>query len=100
MEEHNNFLLYKNQEGNITVDVLIQNETIWLTINQMAELFDIDKSGISRHIKNVFDTGELIQEATVAKIATVQNEGDRVVNRKLENQQPNDFDKAIKKLKK
>ena len=84
MAQQNNFLLYKNQDGNIKVDVLIQNETIWLTINQMAELFGIDKSGISRHIKNVFETGELQEEATVAKIATVQNEGNREVTRTLD----------------
>ena len=80
----NSFLLYTNENGEVKVDVLLKNETIWLTINQMAELFGIDKSGISRHIKNVYETGELQEEATVAKIATVQNEGGREVNRKLE----------------
>lgn len=80
----NNFLLYRNEDGDVKVDVLLKDETIWLTINQMADLFGIDKSGISRHIKNVFDTGELQQEATVAKIATVQTEGSRQVNRNLE----------------
>lgn len=83
-EKHNNFLLYQNPNGDIKVDVLIQNETIWLTINQMAELFGIDKSGISRHIKNIFETGELEEAATVAKIATVQKEGARTVNRDLD----------------
>ena len=80
----NNFLLYVNDEGKVKVDVLIQDETIWLTINQMAELFGIDKSGISRHIKNVVETGELSEKATVAKIATVQNEGNRMVTRNLD----------------
>ncbi|MBL4826066.1 MAG: hypothetical protein JKY07_12705, partial [SAR324 cluster bacterium] len=70
-----NFLLYRNQDGAVNVDVLLKDETIWLTINQMAELFGIDKSGISRHIKNIFETGELEPLATVAKIATVQKEG-------------------------
>lgn len=55
----NNFLLYATPEGKMKVDVLLQDETIWLTINQMAELFGIDKSGISRHIKNIYETGEL-----------------------------------------
>ena len=80
----NDFLLYRNENGDVKVDVLLKDETIWLTINQMAELFGINKSGISRHIKNIFDTGELQQEATVAKIATVQSEGSRQVNRNLE----------------
>ncbi len=80
----NNFLLYTNDNGDVKVDVLLKDETIWLTINQMAELFGIDKSGISRHIKNIFDTGELPEEPTVAKIATVQKEGHRQVTRNLE----------------
>ncbi|NEN22793.1 hypothetical protein G3O08_04670 [Cryomorpha ignava] len=80
----NNFLLYTTQKGDVKVDVLLKDETIWLTINQMADLFGIDKSGISRHIKNVFETQELQENATVAKIATVQNEGGRNVTRKLE----------------
>jgi len=58
-----------------------KNGKIWLTINQLAELFGIDKSGISRHIKNIFETGELQEKATVAKIATVQTEGGRNVSR-------------------
>lgn len=80
----NNFLLYTNDDGQVKVDVLLKDETIWLTINQMAELFGIDKSGISRHIKNVYDTGELQENVTVAKIATVQTEGNRQVNRTLD----------------
>lgn len=80
----NNFLLYTNENGEVKVDVLLKDETIWLTINQMAELFGIDKSGISRHIKNVYETGELQESTTVAKIATVQTEGNRQVNRTLD----------------
>ncbi len=79
-----NFLLYTNRSGEVKVDVLLKDETIWLTLNQMAELFGIDKSGISRHVKNVLETGELEEQATVAKIATVQNEGGRQVNRVLD----------------
>ena len=55
----------------------MQNETVWLSLEQMAELFQRDKSTISRHIKNVYTGGELIREATVANFATVQTEGDR-----------------------
>lgn len=80
----NDFLLYTNEKGEVKVDVLLKDESIWLTLNQMAELFNIDKSGVSRHIKNIYDTGELNKEATVAKIATVQSEGNRKVNRTLE----------------
>jgi len=71
----NNFLLYTNNQGDIKVDVLLKDESIWLTINQMAELFGIDKSGISRHIKNILETGELQEEVVVAKIATTTQHG-------------------------
>ncbi len=80
----NNFLLYTSSEGAVKVDVLLKGESIWLTINQLATLFDIDKSGISRHIKNIYETGELHEKATVAKIATVQTEGNRNVSRDLD----------------
>jgi len=59
--QQNDFLLYTNENGEVKIDVLLKDETIWLTINQMAALFDIDKSGISRHVKNVYETGELQQ---------------------------------------
>ncbi len=72
---NNNFLLYTNDEGDVKVDVMLKDESIWLTINQMADLFGIDKSGISRHIKNIFKTGELQEEVVVAKIATTTEHG-------------------------
>jgi len=65
------FLVYQAEDGKLKVDVRFQGETVWLSLNQMAELFQRDKSVISRHIKNVFEEGELPQAATVAKIATV-----------------------------
>jgi hypothetical protein len=70
--------IYDAKDG-VRIDVRLEQETVWLTINQMAELFQIDKSGISRHLKNVYETKELRQEATVAKFATVQEEGERQV---------------------
>lgn len=70
-----NFLLYTNDQGDIKVDVLLKDESIWLTINQMAELFGIDKSGISRHIKNILETGELQEGVVVAKIASTTQHG-------------------------
>ena len=84
LNHSNNFLLYTNENDEVKVDVLLKDESIWLTINQLAELFGIDKSGVSRHIKNIYDTGELAEKATVAKIATVQNESGREVTRQLD----------------
>ena len=77
-------LFYKAENGNINLEVLFSGETVWLTQAQMAELFQRDKSVISKHIKNVFVEGELEPSATVAKFATVQNEGRRQVSRELE----------------
>ena len=72
---NNNFLLYTNQDGEVKVDVLLKDETIWLTMKQMAELFGVDKSGISRHIKNIFDSGELQEHVVVANFATTTSHG-------------------------
>lgn len=71
------FLLYSLPDEEGKVQVVIKDETIWCTQKAMAQLFGIDKSGISRHIANIFKDGELQQEATVAKIATVVNRGIR-----------------------
>lgn len=83
-DETSEFLLYTSPQGEVKVEVLLGEETIWLTINRMATLFGVDKSGISRHLKNIYTSGELERAATVAKIATVQQEGDREVSRPLE----------------
>ena len=83
-DEMSEFLLYTSPGGEVKVEVLLGDETIWLTINRMSELFGVDKTGISRHLKNVYEAGELEKEATVAKIATVQQEGEREVSRNLE----------------
>lgn len=77
-------LLYQTQDGQARIEVRLAGETLWLTQNQMAELFQVDKSGISRHLDNIYETGELTMEATVAKFATVQQEGARQVSRDLE----------------
>ncbi len=69
------FILYKSEDGKIKIEVRIQNETIWLSINQMAELFQVDKSGISRHLKNIFATGELSRNSVVANFATTASDG-------------------------
>ena len=77
-------ILYQTEDGRSRIEVRLENETVWLTINQMSELFQVDKSGISRHLKDIYETGELQREATVAKYATVQKEGVRTVSRDLE----------------
>ena len=73
--------LYSTPGGNVYVDVVFKDETFWMTQKAMSELFEVDKSVISRHLKNLFAEEELEERATVAKIATVQIEGGREVSR-------------------
>jgi len=84
MKNESNILMYKAEDGITKIEVTYDNETVWLSIDQMAELLQRDKSTISRHIKNVYDEGELIRQGTVAKFATVQKEGMRDVERNIE----------------
>jgi hypothetical protein len=65
-------VVYEAPDGDVRVDVRLESETVWLALNQIAELFGRDKSLVSRHLRNVFQSGELEREATVAKNATVQ----------------------------
>lgn len=71
------FLLYQVPDTEGKVEVVVKNDTIWVTQKAMSELFGIDKSGISRHLSNIYKEGELTEETTVAKIATVVNRGIR-----------------------
>ena len=75
MDNEFKFLLYKAEQEDVSVDALVRDETIWLTQKAMAELFGIDKSGISRHLKNIFESGELEEEVVVAKIAIPTRHG-------------------------
>ena len=82
-ESKGNLLLYQTEDGQTKIEVTLANDTVWLTADQMAELFQRNKSTISRHIKNVFESGELKPDSTVAFFATVQNEGTRKVERNI-----------------
>lgn len=84
MDNKGEILIYKTEDGLTKIDVKLEDETVWLSLEQMAELFQRDKSTVSRHIKNIFKEGELEKNATVAKFATVQVEGDRQVERNIE----------------
>ncbi len=78
-----NIILYQTEDGQSRIDVTLSGDTVWLTADQMAELFQRNKSTISRHIHNVFESGELNPDSTVAFFATVQNEGNRKVERNI-----------------
>jgi hypothetical protein len=78
------FIFYASSNGNINIQVIVQDESVWATQNMIAEIFDVTKSTISEHISNIIKDGELTKEATVRKFRTVQNEGGREVSRELE----------------
>ena len=84
MENNTEIVMYQTEDGKTKIDVHMENDTVWLSQDQMTELFQRDKSTISRHIKNIFDEGELKRESTVANFATVQLEGNRKVERSIE----------------
>lgn len=75
LNEKNNFIIYTSESGKIKINVKINNETVWLSLDQMAELFQRDKSTISRHIKNIFEEGELQKKSVVANFATTAADG-------------------------
>ncbi len=81
---NNNFILYTAPNGNVKIEAYIQDETIWLTQQKMADVFGVAKSTISEHLSNIYDSGELEKLATVRKFRTVQIEGEREVARNLE----------------
>lgn len=76
-----NVIIYTTDDGSSKVDVIFEEDTVWLSLDQMSQLFQRDKSTISRHIKNIFGDGELEKKSTVANFATVQIEGTREVER-------------------
>jgi hypothetical protein len=84
MPENSQFLVYQAEDGQIKIDVRLEQETVWLTQQQMAELFQTTKQNISLHIQNIYKEGELAPGATVKKYLTVRSEGLRDVKRLLD----------------
>jgi hypothetical protein len=84
MEDKSEVVIYKTKDGETKLEVNLQEDTVWLFLNQMVELFQRDKSVVSRHVRNIFTEGELDQNSTVAKFATVQREGGRTIKRDIE----------------
>lgn len=72
-ENNTELIIYQTEDGKTKIDVYMENETVWLSLDQMAELFQRDKSTISKHIKNIFAEGELTREAVVANFATTES---------------------------
>lgn len=81
---HSNIIMYTTEDGLTKIETTFEDDTVWLSIDQMAELFQRNKSTISRHISKIYEEGELSPMGTVAKFATVQMEGTRSVERNIE----------------
>ena len=74
-------VLYHSDEGDVSVDAYIKDESIWITQKAMAELFGVNVPDISKHLSNIYNEGELAKEATISKMEIVQREGNRNVKR-------------------
>ena len=77
-------ILYRTRDGDRKIEVTYHSESFWLTQKAMAGLFGVNVPAISKHLKNIFDSGELVEEATVSKMEIVRNEGERQVRRQVE----------------
>jgi len=83
MENKGEILLYQSEDSITKIEVRLENETVWLNQYQLEALFQTDRSSIAKHIKNIYESGELLEDSTCAKIAQVQKEGSREVSRKI-----------------
>lgn len=84
LEIDKKFLIYEAEDNKVVADVLIMDETIWMTQKQMAQLFDVGVPAVSKHLSNIFNEGELEENRTVSKMEIVQNEGSRAVKREID----------------
>lgn len=83
-DELTEFLLYTAPGGNVKVEVILNNETVWLSQKAIAQLFGVKVPAISKHLDNIYDNGELLRNSTISILETVQQEGKREVKRTIE----------------
>jgi len=84
MNRQIHYVLYHSEESDVSVNAVVQNESIWVTQKAMADLFAVNTPAISKHLKNIYEEGELIEESTVSKMEIVQTEGSRQVKRNVD----------------
>lgn len=84
LSSENKIIIYQTEEGKVTVNVFFAEESFWMTQKTMGELFDVQKPAISKHLKNIYESGELKKTSTVSIMETVQSEGGRDVKRDIE----------------
>ena len=83
MDNNNNIIIYQSEDGKTHIEVRVENETVWLTQQQMAELFQSSRTNVVEHIKHIYEEGELDEQSTCRKFRQVQTEGGRQVSREL-----------------
>jgi len=84
MNKQIHYVLYHSNETDVAVNAVLQNDSIWVTQKAMAYLFAVNTPAISKHLKNIYDEGELREESTVSKMEIVQTEGNRQVKRNVD----------------
>lgn len=84
LPQSSDIIFYNTPTGDVKIEVIFNDETFWLTQKRLAELFGVEVPAISKHLANIFDTGELERKETVSILETVQQEGGKNVKRKLE----------------
>jgi hypothetical protein len=83
MDENNQILIYQSDDGDTHIDVKFTGDSVWLTQQQMAELYQTSRTNVVEHIQNIFNEGELLQESTCRNFRQVRTEGNRMVNREM-----------------
>ena len=84
VKQQSDFILYTSNDGDVNVEVILKDETVWLTQKAMSGLFEVKVPAISKHLANIYETGELRKESTISILETVQKEGNRKVHREME----------------
>jgi len=83
MDNRGKIVIYQTKDGKTSIDVKLENETVWLNQAQMAELFQTDRTSVVKHVNNIYKSEELEKDSTCAKIAQVQMEGNRTIKRHI-----------------
>ena len=83
-KQQSDFILYTSNEGDVNVEVFLKDETVWITQKGISRLFGVNVPAISKHLANIYETGELRKESTISILETVQKEGDRKVKREMD----------------
>jgi len=84
VKQQSDFILYTSNDGDVNVEVILKDETVWLTQKAMSGLFEVKVPAISKHLANIYETGELRKDSTISILETVQKEGNRKVRREME----------------